>query len=198
MSMTNVNRNAVPMGTSTTLMVCMLIDGKEILLQVLSNEEVTKGVLLGWTHIESKNVQALNETTFLVTYAAGIMADEIGAAIEKIKNWLGKPVVITCNEVTSAQLPHVLECAQCIVGVESVVFNNRMNDLHSNSLQSVQSGYRSNVASPAVLGASGPPILNKIPGIQTSQAPKGKKTLFGSNSGIMPFQMLETILMSSW
>ena len=39
------------------------------------------------------------------------MADEIGAAIEKIKNWLGKPVVITCNEVTMAQLPQVLECA---------------------------------------------------------------------------------------
>ena len=67
----------------------------------------------GWvgTHVEPKNVQALNETTFLATYAAGIMADEIGAAIEKIKNWLGKPVVITCDEVTVAQLPHVLECA---------------------------------------------------------------------------------------
>ena len=51
------------------------------------------------------------------------------------------------------------------VGVESVVFNNRMDDLHSDSLQSVQSGYHSNVASPAVLGALGPTILNKIPGI---------------------------------
>ena len=38
------------------------------------------------------------------------MTDAIGAAIEKIENWLGKPVVITCNEVTMAQLPHVLEC----------------------------------------------------------------------------------------
>ena len=40
-----------------------------------------------------------------------------------------------------------------------------MDDLHSDSLQSVQSGYHSTVSSPAVLGASGPTILNKIPGI---------------------------------
>ena len=66
---------------------------------------------MGWMHIECKNIQALNETTFLATYAVGILAEEIGAAIEKIENWLGKPVVITCNEVTTAQLPHVLECA---------------------------------------------------------------------------------------
>ena len=110
MSMTNVNRNVVPVESSTTLMVCILIDGKEISLQALWNE-VTKGVLMGWTHVESKNVQALNETTFLATYAVGIMADEIRAAIEKIKNGLGKPVVITCIEVTTAQLPYVLECA---------------------------------------------------------------------------------------
>ena len=111
MSMTNVNRNAVPVESSTTLMVCILIDGKEILLQVLWNEEAAKGVLMGWMHVEPKNVQALNETTFLATYATGILAQEIGAAIEKIENWLGKPVVITCNEVTAAQLPHVLEHA---------------------------------------------------------------------------------------
>ena len=165
MSMTNMNRNAVPVESSTTLTVGMLIDGKEILLQVLQNEKVTKGVLIGWMHIEPKNVQALNETTFLATYAAGIMADEIGAAIEKIKNWLGKLVVITCDEVTLAQLPHVLECMQCITGIESVVFNNRMDDLHSDSLQSVQNGYCSTAASPAALGASGPTILNKILGI---------------------------------
>ena len=108
--MTNVNRNAVPMETSTSLTVCILIDGKEILLQVLQNEEVAKGVSMGWTHLKPRNVQTLNETTFLATYAVGIMADEIGAAIEKIKNWLGKPGVITCNEVTAAQLLHMLEC----------------------------------------------------------------------------------------
>ena len=147
MSMTNMNRNAVPMETSTTLTVCVVIDGKEILLQVLQNEDVAKGVLMGWIHVEPKNVQDLNEITFLATYAAGIMADEIRAAIEKIKNWLGKLVFITCNEVTMAQLPHVLACTQFIIGVESVVFNNGMDDLHSDSLQSVHCGYHSNVAS---------------------------------------------------
>ena len=39
-----------------------------------------------------------------------------------------------------------------------------MGDLHSDSLQSVQSGYHSNVGGPAVLGASGTTILNKILG----------------------------------
>ena len=51
------------------------------------------------------------------------------------------------------------------MGVELVVFNNRMDDLHSDSLQSVQSGYCSTAASPAGLEASGPTILNKILGI---------------------------------
>ena len=40
---------------------------------------------MGWPNIEPKSIQALN-------------------------NWLGKPVVITCNEVTPTQLPHVFEC----------------------------------------------------------------------------------------
>ena len=63
MSMTNVNRNAVPMESSTTLIVHLLIDGKEILPQELQDEEVAKGVLMGWMHVELKNVQALNQTT---------------------------------------------------------------------------------------------------------------------------------------
>ena len=92
-----------------TLMVHVLIDGKEILLQALHNEEVAKGVLMGWTNVEPKSMQALNETTFLATYAAGILAEEIRTAIETINNWLRKPVVITCGEVTVAQLPHVLD-----------------------------------------------------------------------------------------
>ena len=65
---------------------------------------------MGWMHVEPWSVQALNETTFLATYASGILAEEIGAAVEKIENWLGKPVVITCDEVTANQLPQVVEC----------------------------------------------------------------------------------------
>ena len=111
MSMTNMNHNAMPTEVNTTLTVCILTDGKEILLQALHNEEVTKGVITGWKNMEPMRLQALNETTFLATFAVGILAEEIGIAIEKIDNWLGKPVVITCNEVTIVQLPHVLECA---------------------------------------------------------------------------------------
>ena len=93
-----------------TLTVCMLIDGKQILPQTLHNEEVTNGVLTGWTNVELKRLQGLNETTFLATYAAAILTEEIGTAIERTDNWLGKPVVIMCNEVTTTQLPHVLKC----------------------------------------------------------------------------------------
>ena len=110
MSMANMNQNVMPTEASMTLMVCILIDGEEILLQALHNEEVMKGLLMGWTNVEPKRLQALNETTFLAIYAVGILAEEIGSAIEKINNWLGKPVVITCDEVTMAQLPHVLDC----------------------------------------------------------------------------------------
>ena len=48
-----------------------------------------------WMHVEPRSVQALNETMFLDTYASGVLADEIGSAIEEIKDWLGKPVVLT-------------------------------------------------------------------------------------------------------
>ena len=103
--------NVVPTEPITTLTVCVLIDGKEILLLVLWNEDVAKGVLMSWTHMEPRNVYNLNEITFLVTYALGILADEIGSAIEKSGCWLGMPVFITCDEVTLAQLPGVIGCA---------------------------------------------------------------------------------------
>ena len=102
MSMANINCNAMPMKANTTLMVCMLIDGKDILLQALCNEEIAKGVITGWTNVEPERLQALNETTFLAMFSVGILAEEIGIAIERIDNWLGKPVVITCDEVTVA------------------------------------------------------------------------------------------------
>ena len=148
-----MNQNAMPTETNMTLMVCVLINGKEMLPQALHNEEVAKGVLTGWMNVEPKRLQTLNETTFLATFAVGILAEEIGTAIERIDNWLGRPIDITCNEVIRAQLPHVLEHVQHINGVESVVFNHRMDNLHSDSLQSVHSGHCSQVTSPVALGA---------------------------------------------
>ena len=53
-------------------------------------------------NVEPRRLQALNETTFLATYAVVILAEEIGTVIERIDKWLGKPVVITCDEVTTA------------------------------------------------------------------------------------------------
>ena len=173
--MANMNWNAMPTEVSTTLTVCILINGKEILLQALHNKEVAKGMPTGWMNVEPKRLQALNETTFLAIYAMGILAEEIGTAIEKIDNWLGKPVVITCNEVTAAQLPHMLDHAQHILGVESAVFNHRIDNFHCDSFQSVQSGHHNQAASPTALGAMGPTILNKILGIPHFSGTERKK-----------------------
>ena len=157
--------NMVPAEPNPTLMVHMLIDGKETLLLVLQNEDVMKGDLMSWTHVKPINVHTLDETTFLVTYASGISANEIGSAMEKIGNWLGNPVVTTCDEVTLAQLPGVIEHEWQIRGVELVYFNKRMDDLLSDSIHSVQSGYLGSAGSPAVPGVPGTTILNKLPGI---------------------------------
>ena len=52
MSMTNMNINAMSTEPITVLMVCSLIDGKEILPHVLQNEDVVKVVLMSWTHVK--------------------------------------------------------------------------------------------------------------------------------------------------
>ena len=63
--------------------------------------DILKGVLIGGTHVEARSVHAPNETTFLVTYSSGILAEKIESAIERIDEWLSKHVVITCDEVTA-------------------------------------------------------------------------------------------------
>ena len=107
---------------------------------------------MNWMHVEPRSAQALNETTFLVTYASGILADEIGSAVEKIEDWLGKPVDITCDEVTTTQLPQVIECAWHTTGIDLIVFKTRIYDMHSDSNQSAQSGYHNYAGGSAVLG----------------------------------------------
>ena len=59
----------------------------------------------------------------------------------------------------------MLKHAQHISGVDSVVFNHRMDDLHSDSLHSIHSGQCSLVTNPIALGTIGQPILDKILGI---------------------------------
>ena len=157
--------NSVTTEPVTMPTVHVLIRGRDILLNIFRNEDITKGVLIGMTHVKPRNVHALNETTFLVTYPLGILAEDIGSAIEKINEWLGKPLVITCDEVTATQLPQVLECACLTTGVDSVVFNMGLNEIQAESIPSVHSAYQSYAGSPGVPGASGTSFLNKIPGI---------------------------------
>ena len=49
----------------------------------------------------------------------------------------------------------MIEHAHCTTGVESVVFNTRIDDMQSDSNQNVQSGYHSYGGGPAVPGATG-------------------------------------------
>ena len=159
----------------TMLTVCIFIDRKDILLDVFRNEESAKGVLVSRTQVKPISAYALNETTLPVTYPSGIWAEDIGSAIKKINEWLGKPVIITCDEVTAVQLPQVIECTHHTTGVESVVFNTRVDDMRSDSNPSVHSGY---AGGPAVLGESGTTFLNKMPGIpQFSGTEREKDTV---------------------
>ena len=48
----------------TMLTVCILIDRKDILLDVFRNEEIAKWVLVSGTQVEPRSVYALNEITF--------------------------------------------------------------------------------------------------------------------------------------
>ena len=56
------------------------------------------------------------------------------------------------------QLPHVLKCVQCISGADSVVFNPKTEDLHSDSLQSVPNGPHSLMTSPVALKTVDQPL----------------------------------------
>ena len=113
----------------TTLTIHFLIKGRDILLEIFRNDDIMKGVLIGMTHKEPRSVHALNETTFLVTYPLGILPEDVGSAIKKLNKWLGKPVVITYNEVTATQLRQVLECMCHTIAVESVVLNMGLDDI---------------------------------------------------------------------
>ena len=64
--------NSVLAELVTMLTVCILIDGKDILLDIFRNEDITKGVLVSRTHVKPRSIHALNET-FLVTYSSGIL-----------------------------------------------------------------------------------------------------------------------------
>ena len=163
--------NSVSPEPVTTLTVHVLIDGKEVLPHAFQNEDVAKGVLISGSHVEPRSVHVFNETTFLVTYSSGILAEEIGSAIEKIDEWLGKPVVITCEEVTTAELPQVIEHACHTTGVESVVCNTRLDEIKSDSNPSVHSY----AGGPTVQVVSGPTLLNKIPGLPWFSGTERKK-----------------------
>ena len=129
--------NSIAAKPVTTLTICILINGKDILPDIFRNKDIAKGVLVSRTHVKPRGVHAFNETTYLVTYSLGILAEDIGSAIEKIKDWLGKPIVITCDEVTAAQLPQVIWHAHHITRVESVVFNMGLDEMRTDSSPSI-------------------------------------------------------------
>ena len=144
------------------------------------------------THIEPRSVYALNETTFIVTYSSEILAEDIGSSIERIDEWLGKPVVITCDEVTATQLPQVLECVHHTTGVESVVFNTRLDEMRTDSNPSIHSGYHSYV------GHLVSHSLIKYQAYHASVVQSKNKSLSDLNSDFTLSQIPGRTLMNSW
>ena len=118
--------------------------------------------------------------------------------IEKIDNWFGKPVVITCDEVTAAHFHQVLEWAHHTTRVESILFNTGLDEMQSESIPNVCSGYQSYAVGSAVLGASGTTFHNKIPYLPQFLVLNGKKTLSDLNSGFIPSQMPEETYLINW
>ena len=167
----------------TMLTVCNLIEGKDILPNVFRNKEIAKGVLVGGTQVKPRSVYTLNETTFLVTYPSGIWAEDIGSAVKKINEWLGKPVVITCDEVTAVQLPQGIKCAFQTTGVESVVFNTRADEMRSDSNPSVHSGYCSYAGGQLCWGHQVPLFGTKCQVYHGFLAQREKRTLSSLNNG---------------
>ena len=58
-----------------------------------------------------------------------------------MNGWV-KPEVITCDEITTAQIPQVIEHVCHNMGVESVVFNTRIDDVQYDSNHSCARGTR--------------------------------------------------------
>ena len=84
-------------------------------------------------------------------------------------------MVISCDEVTAVQLPQVIKHVCCTIGIESVVFNTRVDDMRSDSNPSVHSGYHSYIGSPAVPRTSGTTFPNKMPGIPSFSGTERRK-----------------------
>ena len=78
--------NSVSPEPVTTLTVCILTDGREILPDVFQNEDVAKGVLITGTHVEPRSVHALNETTFLVTYFSVYWPKRLDLPLKRLTN----------------------------------------------------------------------------------------------------------------
>ena len=83
--------NSATVELVTTLTVHVLVEGRDILLDVFRNEDIAKGVLVGVTHVEPRSVYALNETTFLVTYLPGYWLMTLALPLRKLINgWVNQ------------------------------------------------------------------------------------------------------------
>ena len=98
MSSTNHNQ-----GVSDTLehinaiSVQVLIEGRDPLLEVLQNEEVTKGLVIEYTHTEPMCIYSLYKSTMLLIFNQNIDVTTLSMRMGAINSWLGKPVIIHSN-----------------------------------------------------------------------------------------------------
>ena len=119
--------------------------------------------------------------------------------LKRYNEWLGKSVVITCDDVNATQLPKVLEHEHQATGVESIVFNMGLDEIWTESIPSVCSRYQSYQVAQLCWGHQVPHYLTKYQTYNSFLALNERRTLYDLNSGSILFQMPgETFLNSQY
>ena len=70
-----------------------LIEGRDPLLEILQNEEVTKGLEIEYTRTEPTCIYSLDKSTMLLIFNQNIDVTTLSMRMGAINSWLGKPVI---------------------------------------------------------------------------------------------------------
>ena len=74
------------------------------LLTILCGQEVMKGVIIKYNHVQPKDSVAPDEELNVLIFASGIDVTNICDRLNTLKSWLGKPMKAECDMATENQL----------------------------------------------------------------------------------------------
>ena len=92
----NHNMNAITMQEQ--------MDSQGPLLTIFHDQEVMKGVIIKYTHVEPKEILALDEEFYVLIFASGIGVINISHRLNTLHSWLWKPVKEEFDMATEDQL----------------------------------------------------------------------------------------------